>query len=57
MLYPENQTIQFHYQYGRQNVGPDLDPNCLTLKEYFEIKKKKAEDCKNYLGERLALSH
>ena len=31
---------------GRKNVGPDLDPNSLTLKEYIEIWKKAAEDCK-----------
>ena len=36
---------------ARQKVGPDLDPNCLTLiiflKEFFEkvdLKKKSADD-------------
>ena len=30
----------------RQNISPDLNPNQLTLKEFFEKRTKKADDKK-----------
>ena len=52
MLSADKLCKQIGTRSSRHNVGPGLDPNCLTLiiflKEYFEKNQQTAKNVKNY---------